>query len=77
MILFEIEKVQTPLKGVCRIGSDEDPESLNIDGSDVTGLSDKYVLAAGSTLITPGGIYIAFEDGVFTKHGPAEEEETT
>lgn len=43
------------------------PASLTIDGSDVDGLSDNDILAAGSIIITPSKNYIAFEDGTFTE----------
>lgn len=68
MILFEIKTVMTPTKGVVRIGSSTTPESLtDLTGADVTDLPDNYVLAAGSTLETPTGVYIAFSDGSFTE----------
>lgn len=75
MILFEIKTVMTPTKGVVRIGSSTTPESLSdLTGSDVTGLPDNYVLAAGSTIETPTATYVAFEDGTFTEMtGPTEE----
>lgn len=75
MILFEIKTVMTPLKGVVRIGSSTTPESLTDQtGADVTGLPDNYVLAAGSTIECPTGVYVAFEDGSFTEiTGPTEE----
>lgn len=64
-------------KGRVVLLSSETPASLTIDGSDVDGVPDDYVFAAGSELITPDADYIAFEDGVFTQKynaAPAAEE---
>lgn len=64
-------------KGRVVLLSSETPASLTIDGSDVTGVPDDYVFAAGSELITPDADYIAFEDGAFTQKyntAPAAEE---
>ena len=64
-------------KGRVILLSSETPASLTIDGSDVDGVQDDYVFAAGSELITPDADYIAFEDGVFTQKynaAPATEE---
>lgn len=49
--------------------SDTTPASLTIDGSDVDGLGDADIIAAGSVLVTPSKNYIAFENGVFTEKG--------
>ena len=69
MILLSIDRVMTAKKGVVTLLSEDTPESLTINGSDVTGLDDDYVLAAGSVLLTPDTDYIAFDDGVFTAKG--------
>lgn len=45
------------------------PESLEIDGSDVDGLGDSDIIAAGSVLITPTKNYLAFENNMFTALG--------
>ena len=49
--------------------SEDTPASLTIDGSDVDGLGDADIIAAGSVLVTASANYIAFEDGVFTQKG--------
>lgn len=49
--------------------ADETPESLNLTGADVEGWQEDDIIAVGSTLITPDGNFIAFEDGVFQAAG--------
>lgn len=56
-------------KGIVLIVHNTTPSSLTIDGSDVEGLPDDYVLAAGSVIVTPSKNYIAFTDGTFTEKG--------
>lgn len=61
--------VLEPEKGIVLMVSPTEPANLTITGADVEGLTDDYILAAGSVLVTPGANYIAFEDGVFTAKG--------
>lgn len=56
-------------KGIVLVVSSTTPASLTITGSDVEGLKDDYVLAAGSVIVTPNKNYIAFVDGTFTEKG--------
>ena len=56
-------------KGIVLVVSPTEPSSLTITGSDVEGLKDGYVLAAGSVIVTPSKNYIAFADGTFTEKG--------
>ena len=56
-------------KGIVLVVSSTTPASLTITGSDVEGLKDDYVLAAGSVIVTPSKNYIAFVDGTFTEKG--------
>ena len=68
MIAMSIEPM-APKKGIAVLLADSTPASLTIDGSDVTGVADDFVFAAGSVLVTPSANYIAFADGVFTEKG--------
>ena len=61
LTLKSIDDFQTNLSGAVTILADETPSSLTIDGGDVEGLPDNYVLAAGSMIIAPDADYIAFE----------------
>lgn len=66
MKLAELEP-NTPKSGKAIILSEDTPQSLEIDGSDVDGVPDDYVFEAGSILVTPSANYIAFDDGEFTQ----------
>lgn len=48
---------------------DTTPASLTITGSDVEGMEDDDIVAAGSQIICPTENYLAFEDGVFKQKG--------
>lgn len=56
-------------KGIVLMVSPTEPSNLTITGADVEGLTDDYILAAGSVIVTPDTNYIAFSDGVFTAKG--------
>ena len=77
IVVKEIKTYHSITRGQAVLLSPDTPASLTIDGSDVEGVPDDYVFAAGSELITPDADYIAFEDGVFTQKyntAPATEE---
>lgn len=70
MQVVKAEKVDRQAAGdwyLALIVSEDTPSDLDITGADVDGMNDDDRLAAGSVIITSGGNYIAFEDGVFTK----------
>ena len=54
---------------LAEIEGDAAPVSLTITGADVEGMNGDDRLAAGSTIYTPEGSYIALEDGVFSAMG--------
>ena len=62
MILEKILRVKTETRGVVRILSDDTPASLTIDGSDVDGLPDDYVIEPGSVIVAPAADYICFSE---------------
>lgn len=43
--------------------ADPVPASLHLTGADLPGVESDAVLAAGSTLRTPGRAYVLYEDG--------------
>ena len=43
--------------------ADDTPASLTIDGSDVEGVNDDSIFAAGSVIIAPAANYVCCEDG--------------
>ena len=66
MILFDVLKEIAPGMGVVTIGESQRIESLDITGTDVTGLPDGYIPAAGSILTGPKREkYIAIAPGHF------------
>lgn len=70
MRLVKAEKVDRTAAGdwyLALIVSEEAPADLEVTGADVDGMNNDDKLAAGSVIITAGGNYVAFEDGVFTK----------
>lgn len=60
MLLDKILRVKTEKSGVVRILTEDTPASLDIDGSDVSGLPDDYVIEVGSMIVTPDADYICF-----------------
>lgn len=52
---------------LCVIVHDQELDKYDLNGSDVDGMNDDDLIAAGSLIATPTANYIAFTDGIFTQ----------
>lgn len=51
------------------LAGDDEIENPVVTGADVDGMNDDDRLAVGSVIISPVGMYVAYEDEVFTLRG--------